>query len=64
MDVIKGVNVFEYDLSIPEKTIKFLEKTDAKIKQSENGKYYLQKGIYTLTVNLLAKSQSILLQIK
>lgn len=64
MDAIKGINVFDYDLSIPEKAIKFLEKNDAKIKQSENGKYYLMKGIYTLTVNLLAKNQSFLLQIK
>jgi hypothetical protein len=64
MDAIKGINVLDYDLSIAEKTSKLLEKTDTKIKAAENGKYYLQKGNYTLTVNLMSKSQSVPIQIK
>jgi hypothetical protein len=55
-DAIKGVNKVDYDLSIPEKASKLLAKEDAKVKQSENGKYYLQKGKYKVTVSVNGKS--------
>ncbi|SRX52376.1 VPS10 domain-containing protein [Aequorivita sp. CIP111184] len=64
VNAVKGVNGVDYDLSISEKGSKFFDKTDTKIKKAENGKFYLQKGIYTLSVNLLSKVQSISIKIK
>lgn len=63
-DAIKGVNELNYDLSIPEKASKLLAKEDAKVKQSENGKYYLQKGKYKVTVSVNGKSLTSELEVK
>ncbi len=63
-DAIKGVNELNYDLSIPEKASKLLAKEDAKVKQSENGKYYLQKGKYKVTVSVNGKSLTSELEMK
>src|SRR5690606_18352023 len=63
-DATKGVNELNYDLSIPEKASKLLAKEDAKVKQSENGKYYLQKGKYKVTVSVNGKSLTSELEVK
>lgn len=51
IDTDKGVNVFEYDVTVSDKGKKVLEKKDQEIKQSKNGKYYLPKGEYLLQIN-------------
>ncbi|HPE84114.1 MAG TPA: glycosyl hydrolase [Aequorivita sp.] len=63
-DATKGVNELDYDLSILEKTSKLLEKKDAKVKQAENGKYYLQKGKYKVTVSVNGKSATSEFEVK
>jgi photosystem II stability/assembly factor-like uncharacterized protein len=63
-DATKGVNELNYDLSIPEKASKLLAKEAAKVKQSENGKYYLQKGKYKVTVSVNGKSLTSELEVK
>lgn len=50
-DVVKGVNVIRYDLSISEKGRKILEKEKTKLKQAENGIYYLPKGVYSIIID-------------
>jgi len=52
IDAINGVNVVEYDFTISEKGSKIFDKTDNKIKQAENGTYYLPKGKYILSVHM------------
>ncbi len=60
----KGVNVVEYDFSISEKGQKVFEKADEKIKKADNGKFYLPKGIYKVTVSANGKNSSTALEIK
>ncbi|AEE19495.1 WD40/YVTN/BNR-like repeat-containing protein [Dokdonia sp. 4H-3-7-5] len=48
-----GLNVFNYDLSITEKGKKILEKANSSldIQKAKNGKYYLPKGVYTVSLD-------------
>jgi photosystem II stability/assembly factor-like uncharacterized protein len=46
----KGVNIHEYDLTVSEKGKKSLEKKDFKMKKADNGKYYLPKGEYSISI--------------
>ena len=60
MDSVKGVNVFDYDVTLSEKGKKSLEKKDIKLKEASNGKYYLPKGEYYIQI----KSERLLFEIK
>ncbi len=60
VNAVKGVNVFEYDVTLSEKGKKSLEKEDVKLKEASNGKYYLPKGEYYIQIN----SERILFEIK
>ena len=60
IDVVKGINVFEYDVTISDKGRKSLEKGDVEIKKADNGKYYLPKGEYSIQIN----SKSTVFEIK
>lgn len=51
IDAVKGVNVFEYDVTISEKGKKALAKKDIEISEAKNGKYYLPKGKYLVFIN-------------
>ncbi len=53
----KGINFYDYDLSISEKMQKKLLKKDKtlKIKKRKNGKYYLPKGKYKVIMNTISK---------
>ena len=48
-----GINTAVYDMTITEKAKKLLEKENSEldIQQQKNGKYYLPKGIYILTLD-------------
>ena len=50
VDAIKGVNVFNYDVTISEKGIKALAKKDISIKEADNNKYYLSNGEFIISV--------------
>jgi photosystem II stability/assembly factor-like uncharacterized protein len=63
-NVVKGVNVISYDLSISEKGRKTLEKEAAKMKQAENGIYYLPKGKYVLDIKINENLGKEVLEIK
>ena len=52
----KGVNVFEYDVTVSEKGRKAMSKKDQKITEAKNGSYYLPKGDYIIEINDLRKS--------
>ncbi len=56
VDASKGVNVFDYDLTISEKGSKNFDKTNTKVKKAENDKYYLPKGKYKVNVSVNEKS--------
>ena len=46
----KGVNTYDYDLSVSEKEKRSLAKKDMDLKVADNGKYYLPKGEYTISI--------------
>jgi len=51
VEAVKGVNVFEYDMTVSEKGKKALAKKDIEISEAKNGKYYLPKGNYLIQIN-------------
>lgn len=60
IDAVKGVNVFEYDVTLSEKGKKALAKKDIEIKEADNDKYYLPKGEYSIQI----KSKNKVFEIK
>ncbi len=64
IDATKGVNELDYDLSIPEKSSKLLEKDDIKVKQGENKKYYLPKGKYKVSISVITMTATSELEVK
>jgi len=64
IEATKGLNESEYDLSITEKGSKFFDKTDAKVKKAENGKYYLPKGKYGIYLNVASKTAHTTIEVK
>ena len=63
-DVAKGVNTFEYDVSVSEKGKKLLEKQDVEVTEAKNGIYYLPKGKYVIKVAVGAASSTTPLEVK
>jgi photosystem II stability/assembly factor-like uncharacterized protein len=51
IDADKGVNVFEYDVTVSEKGKKAMAKKDQEISEAKNGNYYLPKGNYSIDIN-------------
>ena len=60
INAVHGVNVFEYDVTLSDKGKKSIENENLKIKEADNGKYYLPKGEYSIQIN----SESIDFEIK
>jgi photosystem II stability/assembly factor-like uncharacterized protein len=60
----KGFNIFEYDLSVSEKGRKALAKKDINLKAADNGKYYLPRGNYSISIHkgVLKKSVDLKLE--
>jgi len=58
VEVVKGINVTKYDLSVSEKGVKALKKEGMVVSEAENGVYYLPKGVYEMTVFSNAKFAS------
>ncbi|MCT8339169.1 glycosyl hydrolase [Flavobacteriaceae bacterium TK19130] len=48
----KGINVVHYDLTVSEKGVKTLEKSEVKTSKAENEKYYLPKGEYVAKITV------------
>ena len=63
-EVVKGVNIFNYDLSISEKGKKHFEKEDIEVEKAKNGIYYLPKGEYVVKVIIDDQSEQSPLEIK
>lgn len=63
-EVIKGVNTIEYDVTFSEKGKSILEKLEKKIEVSENKKYYLPEGTYTVKLTIGKSSVTKALVIK
>ncbi len=55
VDAVKGVNVFEYDVTLSEKGKKSLKKLDIEVPKGKNEKYYLPKGTYKLGIKNVKK---------
>ncbi|WGF93311.1 WD40/YVTN/BNR-like repeat-containing protein [Aequorivita marisscotiae] len=55
IEATEGINVVEYNFSISEKGIKVFKKSDIKIKEADNGIFYLPKGAYKLNILLNGK---------
>ena len=63
-DVVKGINVAEYDASVSEKGKKVLENAEAEVKKANNNKYYLPKGAYNVSVEKNGTTASQKLEVK
>ncbi len=64
VDAVKGINTATYDVSLSKKGVKALEKEDSKITEADNGKTYLPKGTYTISVAIGGKSTKQTLEVK
>jgi hypothetical protein len=60
VDAVKGVNMFDYDVTVSEKGKKALKKKDIEIPEAKNGKYYLPKGVFV--INLGANKKEIIIK--
>ncbi len=56
IDTEKGVNVFNYDVTVSEKGKRAMAKKDQEISKAKNGYYYLPKGKYLIVINNSRKS--------
>jgi hypothetical protein len=50
LEAIKGINVYDYHLTLSKKGVKNLEKADVKLIAGANDKNYLPKGKYKVVV--------------
>lgn len=64
VDVERGINIVEYDLSVSEKGVKALGKSGTEIKKAENDLFYLTKGSYIITVSIDGKEAITTLEVK
>lgn len=65
LTIDKGLNYFDYALSVAEKNLKKYEKEiSGTISKADNGLYYLQKGTYTIEVSVNGNIASTGLNIK
>lgn len=64
VDAVKGFNVATYDVTLSEKGVKNLEKGGTKVIKAQNGKNYLSKGVYTVSVEVNGKFDQQKLEIK
>ena len=53
VDAVKGVNVFDYNVTISEKGRKVLAKKDIEISEAKNGKFFLPKGTYSIKIKTI-----------
>lgn len=60
----KGVNIFDYDLSLSDKGIKNIEKAGISTSKAKNGKHYLPKGIYDVKVSVNGMTSNTSLEVK
>jgi len=64
LESVKGVNVYDYNLTISKDGVKNLEKADVELIQGSNGKNYLPKGNYTVIVKNSSKYSKSVITIK
>lgn len=64
IEVDKGINVVDYNMSISEKGVKVLEKMDQKVKKADNGSHYLPEGNYKMVMSVNEKSKEVNIEVK
>jgi len=64
VEVVKGINVTEYDMSVSEKGVKALKKEGMVVSEAGNGVYYLPKGSYNVLVKIEGLSVKKALEVK
>ncbi|MCH9661177.1 MAG: glycosyl hydrolase [Bacteroidetes bacterium] len=60
----RGINIAAYDMTLSKKGKKALEKSGVVITMADNGKYYLPKGNYTVTLSIGGSSKSTPFEVK
>ena len=55
-EAMQGINIAPYDVSLSKKGRKALENADTKLKEADNGVYYLPKGKYKAKVSVNGKT--------
>ncbi|HBR53206.1 MAG TPA: glycosyl hydrolase [Flavobacteriaceae bacterium] len=63
-EVMKGVNVIDYNVNLSEKGIKAMKKNDVTLREAEDGNTYLPKGMYEISVSMNGKSTKEILEVK
>ena len=64
LEAVKGVNVYDYNLTLSEKGVKNLEKAEVKLTKGDNDKNYLPKGKYNVVVKNSSKIAKNVITIK
>ncbi|MDC8002627.1 glycosyl hydrolase [Aureisphaera galaxeae] len=63
-DASRGINMAVYDLTLSKKGRKAMENAGNKIKEADNGEYYLPKGSYKVVVSVNGKSHEQMFELK
>ncbi|MAM29662.1 MAG: glycosyl hydrolase [Flavobacteriaceae bacterium] len=63
-EMVKGVNVIDYNVNLSEKGIKTMKKNDVSLREAEDGNTYLPKGMYEISVSMNGKSTKEILEVK
>ena len=63
-EVMKGVNVIDYNVNLSEKGTKTMKKNDVSLREAEDGNTYLPKGMYEISVSMNGKSTKEILEVK
>jgi photosystem II stability/assembly factor-like uncharacterized protein len=64
LEAVKGLNVYDYNLSLSKKGVKNLEKTEVKLVKGANDKNYLPKGKYNVVIKNSSKFSKNVITIK
>ena len=64
LEAVKGVNVYDYNLTLSKKGVKNLEKAEVKLTKGDNDKNYLPKGKYNVVVKNSSKIAKNVITIK
>jgi hypothetical protein len=64
IEAVKGLNIYDYNLTLSKKGVKNLEKAEVKLTQGTNDKHYLPKGKYKVVVNLNGIYSKMSLEVK
>jgi hypothetical protein len=64
IEVSKGINIIEYNVSVSENGKDNMEKKDNENQKADNGTYYLPKGVYEIFISVEGRSSQTKFDVK